>query len=862
MELLSSTSMYLLLIVFVVISLLRGLKKGLARAIVNLIVTVSSTVVAFLMVKTISPLFTGLVKDLLGKLEDTEDLIQLMNSSEAVEKFIGILGNALLLPFVFFIVFVVLYTVFGIVAAIVSAPIIKKVKAKKKIAGLAVGIANGLLFFIILMIPTLCYASFFDTLTEKAPSLKAEIVEAVGEENMEMIEENILQPIQNNVVYVALEDNVVHASMHILTSVSFSGSTMDVYDAVNDIGGVIEAAMPLTEGEVDVKNLTPEQLDCIDNMIDAIGDSPLLSSFIADIVSAFSGAWAEGDAFLTVEFPIPEDETGAMSGIYQSILLIFADSDGNTIVTDFHTISAIARILYDRGLVALATNQSELIASISDNNTLNSMVDILCENDHFRPLIPEVMNLGIWALTQKLGIPSDVNEAYSNLMGDIASALESEDLDIESVSQEISTLMDEYGAEDIPEEFTSYLAEALIEMKESSDMPLTEEDLTKFFEDFGSLYEESMQQTSKGGLANLAARENVYGNILEKLLENVKNIEGGEALMVSFASPETAPIAIITAVDLMPSVENFLNLSTEEMKQEISTITEVIDLSVEVVKSMQGASGDALDMIESLNIEALGQALEKMGGTVLLGDKTGDLLEAVLSSSTIKDAGVVGQETIQAMRDSLESGEGNLTNALTSMQQTVSLIGALGSDDTDDDKVEEKITWLVENMSPSSANILQSMISPKMLSKYKLSGESAEKVSSVMGVLLAKMADTNAMTTEEYKQEAEAIKYFYHVAIDASKGTGNTIFGGRVPEAEVLLDRMMSSKVLTATFNEVVYGKDGNEYNVDPLGISKKISAKDREAWGNEIQKYQDENPGADYRTIKALGLIFGYEMN
>ena len=67
--------MYLLLIVFVVISLLRGLKKGLARAIVNLIVTVSSTVVAFLMVKTISPLFTGLVKDLLGKLEDKQTLL-------------------------------------------------------------------------------------------------------------------------------------------------------------------------------------------------------------------------------------------------------------------------------------------------------------------------------------------------------------------------------------------------------------------------------------------------------------------------------------------------------------------------------------------------------------------------------------------------------------------------------------------------------------------------------------------------------------------------------------------------------------------------------------------------------------------
>ena len=493
MDFLSSSYMYVLLIIFVVISLIRGLRKGLARALVNLIVTLSSTVVAFMVVKAISPLFTGLVKDFLAQLDDMEDLIQLMNTSDAVEKFIGILGNALLLPFVFFIVFIVLYTIFGIVAAIVSAPIIKKVKAKKKIAGLAVGIANGLIFFIILMIPALCYASFFDTLTEKAPSLKAELVEAVGEENIEMIEEEILQPIQNNSLYIALEDNIVHASMHILTSVSFSGSTMDVYDAVTDIGGVIEAAMPLNEGEFDIMNLTSEQLDCVDNMIDAIGDSPLLSTFIADIVSAFAGAWAEDEAFLTVEFPIPEDETGAMSGIYQSILLIFSDSDGKTIVTDLHTISDIARILYSKGLVSLATKQSQLISAISDNNTLNSMLDVLGENEHFRPLMPEIMNLGIWALSQQLNIPSEMTEAYSNLMGDIVTVLESEDLDVGTVSQEIASLMDEYGAEDIPAEFTDYLTETLIEKKENSDAPLTEDDLVEFFDEFASLYAEMMR---------------------------------------------------------------------------------------------------------------------------------------------------------------------------------------------------------------------------------------------------------------------------------------------------------------------------------------------------------------------------------
>jgi hypothetical protein len=190
------------------------------------------------------------------------------------------------------------------------------------------------------------------------------------------------------------------------------------------------------------------------------------------------------------------------------------------------------------------------------------------------------------------------------------------------------------------------------------------------------------------------------------------------------------------------------------------------------------------------------------------------------------------------------------------------LVGALGADETDDAKVEEKITWLIENMSPSSANVLKTLITPKMLQKYKIPAETSEKIANALGTMLTKMADSDAMTPEEYKNEAEAIKYFYHVAIDASKGTGNTIFGGRLPEASVLLDRLMSSKVLSATVVETVYGPNGDEYNEDPMGVSGKVSENDRATWGNEIEAYADAHPGADLQTLKALGLIFGYEMN
>ena len=858
MEQISSLSVYVSLILFVVVNLLKGLKKGLAKSLVNLIVTVSSTVVAFLVVKAISPLFAVTVKDFLLEIPEGADIAHLMESSAAVDTFVGVLGNALLLPLVFLVVFLVVHFIFGIIGAIIAIPFPKK----KRIAGLAVGIVRGILFFVVLVIPVLCYVSFFETLTDKAPSLKETLVEAVGEENVEQIENTVLDPIQNNVVYMALESNVVHASMHLLTADSYNGTTVDAYTAVTDIGGVVEAAMPLTKEQLDFKNLTSEQLDIVDDVIDAVGASPLLSNVIADVVSAVAGAWSEGNTFLTVAFPIPADETGAMTGIYDTILVIFADSDGETIVADLHTIGAVARVLYENGIIASASNQSQLIEAISAEGILNAMIDELCENNHFRPLVTEVMNLGIWALAQQLGIPADVNEAYSNLMGDMASALEGDEVDIDAVKSELGTLMEDYGAE-IPEEFTGYLAEALLEMKDASDAPLTEEDLTRFFEKFADLYGDKMEQANHGGLANLAASDEAYNAILEKLFENLKQVEGGDALLVAFASPETAPISVITAQDLAPNAEQFMQLSSEEMKQEIETITEVISLSMQVIVSMQNAdTSDPLALVESLDVESLGQALEKMSGTVMLGDKTGDLLEAVLSSSTIKESGAIGKETIEAMRDSLDSGEGGLTNALTSMQQTVGLVGALGADETDDEKVEEKITWLIENMSPSSANVLKTLITPKMLQKYKIPAENAESISKALGTMLTKMADADAMTAEEYKNEAEAIKYFYHVAIDASKGTGNTIFGGRLPEASVLLDRLMSSKVLSATVVETVYGPNGDEYNEDPMGVSGKISESDRATWGAEIEAYESAHPSADRQTLKALGLIFGYELN
>ena len=269
MEQISSLSVYVSLILFVVVNLLKGLKKGLAKSLVNLIVTVSSTVVAFLVVKAISPLFAVTVKDFLLEIPEGADIAHLMESSAAVDTFVGVLGNALLLPLVFLVVFLVVHFIFGIIGAIIAIPFPKK----KRIAGLAVGIVRGILFFVVLVIPVLCYVSFFETLTDKAPSLKETLVEAVGEENVEQIENTVLDPIQNNVVYMALESNVVHASMHLLTADSYNGTTVDAYTAVTDIGGVVEAAMPLTKEQLDFKNLTSEQLDIVakNNLESVIG---------------------------------------------------------------------------------------------------------------------------------------------------------------------------------------------------------------------------------------------------------------------------------------------------------------------------------------------------------------------------------------------------------------------------------------------------------------------------------------------------------------------------------------------------------------------------------------------------------------
>ena len=483
---------YFTLLLSVALGMLFGFRKGLYASLIRLGITLVSGVLAFIGARLLF-LFCAdpLIDFLLPFLELPSELVELVTSGGATSATIDILLSAVLLP----VVFCALFCVLEMIATIVYAITTRKLAREKRPGGLGIGAVRGLAVAVALLLPLMGYFSIVDAALNDHPEIESTIREEVGEEPLELFNE-----ISNkNVLYLATRGNVVRWTMQGLTKSYFDSYSATVYDAVEDLGDVAEEAAPLLEMELDLSDLSDDQLEIVDLVLLEIDKSDLLAGILSDIVTPAAGAWADGESFLDVPSPITiEAADGKVGDILTCIFGILESCDRETVADDLHTLLRAAIVLTE---VANESGESgdDLIATICQKGRIDRLISPFSQNSHMKPVIKEIMGLGVWALAQSVHADLGDEEAYEEVLGTLSNIVTDAEMSTEKVSEELNTLMKDNNIE-VSEELVESFSEVLVSKVEEVGPDLTVEDMEEILAEFVEVYADEIAEAFPDGI--------------------------------------------------------------------------------------------------------------------------------------------------------------------------------------------------------------------------------------------------------------------------------------------------------------------------------------------------------------------------
>jgi hypothetical protein len=153
---------------------------------------------------------------------------------------------------------------------------------------------------------------------------------------------------------------------------------------------------------------------------------------------------------------------------------------------------------------------------------------------------------------------------------------------------------------------------------------------------------------------------------------------------------------------------------------------------------------------------------------------------------------------------------------------TLDMLSASSSKDMSKEEKIEASQKLLNSITPESAEMLGSMMTPAMLESIGVSSENSEAISSTVSSLLENMANyETGESSGDASREAEAVNTILDIALNGASADG-ALFNGDGGDgalgasAEELVDLVMSSEVISGTLEEVV---NQNGYSDNPMGI-------------------------------------------
>lgn len=363
------------LIAIVVVRTFWGLKNGLFKALIRLAGSVTALVLTFLSFKVVfeifNPLIEGLVDKYLASMESGSDISSVASCMGSVMVMLqGLFG-----PLIFMGLFLCWNGIMEVVSKIIRA-ILKIIPIKagltSRILGTAVSVLSGIFVFVLVLMPFAGYA-------KEAPKVYNELI-ATGSVDENQTVTDVVSEIETEGLFMggvtkALTSSAFDFSSQVETD---DGVKFNSFDEIHSVIAIIPEVTALKD--LDFSDLSNVDLTSVDALIDKIGESAFLKTFVSDVLSTAGTAWKNNETFLGINLKqqIEESMPGYGNAIDGILDKLAGCNYGNVVTVGKEFTSAVKSL----AKMASYVNGFGNVQNSSDLNDLgNNLADILTDLD-------------------------------------------------------------------------------------------------------------------------------------------------------------------------------------------------------------------------------------------------------------------------------------------------------------------------------------------------------------------------------------------------------------------------------------------------------------------------------------------------
>ena len=359
------------------------------------------------------------------------------------------------------------------------------------------------------------------------------------------------------------------------------------------------------------------------------------------------------------------------------------------------------------------------------------------------------------------------------------------------------------------------------------------------------------------------------------LMETTGNVEA-EVIMVSIRTiTVTAPVSssvventaalqsaqemkttVVTLQDLLVDPdEAAANITVETLTAEADAIGAIFDSAISLKDTV--GSGEINDLTQVAG--AVGGILDSLSGSSSFGsDKTATLFTAVMQSETVRETADLKLSEATTLAGKATEGDPDYTKTMNAVATGVNIANSIGKDEM---ASEEEIRELLNNMTPQTAAMLQTYVTPERMTGYGV----PEQNSAVSAELLGNMFEYMSHDLPDYEAEAKAISHMLNIATAASESSEEKLFGGKLPEATELVDIIMASDAVCNSLTTTL--TDGTAVTrFDPFGVAEQIpeGSEDEAEVLDALYAYRAANPQSAQTDLRlqALAALFGARLS
>ncbi len=654
---------------------------------------------------------------------------------------------------------------------------------------------------------------------------------------------------------------------------------------IADMGGAI---MKIADKEGD-KAAAADALVETQLAFDKTTMTPMLMS---DLLSAASNKWSYGENFLGIACPAFGED---FDPVLKAFLEIMKSSEYDTINSDYRTITNTVAIVVKENEGGGIKSADGIKTMLKNEELVSGVVFELLENDRMAPMVEEITNMGISVMTKSVGVSENDTELYEDFILDMSAAYD-EALSAEggtydklnALSKSVADIYDEHGI-DITSGVSTCIAASMMAELDEGDA----EEMQNFFAND----ESDVQYLS----ASADTDEAIFliNRIAAKVNKNMTREQVAEAVKAEFTvvegigdtltEEELTSLSEKLASDMYKDISEdklryrdavFSNVSEYSERTKIVTRDELTVVSGEITDNRKEADGLAAMFASALSVSdeisegdyevdkvvvSFGPVLDACAATETMGEEqTARLLTAILQSEKVRDG--VGFTLIQSTNVSASINKGVASGdtyavMMKSLGKTVEVM-KISADDGD---ATEAITELMQDLTPASAETLQQISTPEMVKKQGVNEKSAEPVADMMSDMFGNMstAKENGMSEDKYEEEAKAVNDMMSIAMSANKSDEKTLFGAENSKTGItatdFVNRAADSVIISETFVNSVYGKDGGEEpKIDPLLSNRQLTEAEKTElisalnakWSEKTAGSADDAEKAEYQKV------------